>query len=153
MEMTDMAGQQTQRPGSSENMLSDNQGAVRRISVQRAAGNALQHQGSLSNVDGFEDFEEFVLDFDDYDLLESIHSQLESPLDPARKLSWDVLVSLEVQPLPCDSQTSCSFTFNWSTTLKKIKILLKRKKMLPALHLKFSNKVKAVLRGRVGDDS
>lgn len=81
-----MAGQQTQRRGSSENLLSDNRGADRRISVQRGAGSALQHQGSLSNVDGLEDFEEFVLDFDDYDLLESIHSQLESPLDPMRKL-------------------------------------------------------------------
>ncbi|XP_022535905.1 anion exchange protein 3 isoform X4 [Astyanax mexicanus] len=36
-------------------------------------------------VEGFEDFEEFVLDFDDYDLLESIHSHLGSPLEPIRE--------------------------------------------------------------------
>ncbi|XP_072541696.1 anion exchange protein 3 isoform X3 [Salminus brasiliensis] len=35
-------------------------------------------------VEGFEDFEEFVLDFDDYDLLESIHSHLGSPIEPIR---------------------------------------------------------------------
>lgn len=39
-------------------------------------------------VDGFEDFEEFVLDFDDYDLLESIHSQLGSPVEPIRKCAY-----------------------------------------------------------------
>lgn len=37
------------------------------------------------HVDGFEDFEEFVLDFDDYDLLESIHSHLNSPTEPFRE--------------------------------------------------------------------
>lgn len=36
-------------------------------------------------VEGFEDFDEFVLDFDDYDLLESIHSHLGSPLEPIRE--------------------------------------------------------------------
>lgn len=36
-------------------------------------------------LDSFEDFEEFVLDFDDYDLLESIHSHLGSPDEPIRK--------------------------------------------------------------------
>lgn len=39
-------------------------------------------------VDGFEDFEEFVLDFDDYDLLESIHSHLGSPIEPIRKCAY-----------------------------------------------------------------
>lgn len=90
-----MAGQEDRGPGPSEKVLMDNHGADRRCSVQRWAGATLQHMGSLSNVDGFEDFEEFVLDFDDYDLLESIHSQLGSPLEPIRKLGVDVLVSLQ----------------------------------------------------------
>ncbi|XP_028846952.1 anion exchange protein 3 isoform X3 [Denticeps clupeoides] len=41
----------------------------------------------MSNISGFEDFEEFVLDFEDYDLLESIHTHLGSPIssiDPIR---------------------------------------------------------------------
>lgn len=41
----------------------------------------------IFHVDGFEDFEEFVFDFDDYDLLESIHSHLNSPVEPTRKYS------------------------------------------------------------------
>lgn len=40
------------------------------------------HCSMLFNTEGFEDFEEFVLDFDDYDLLESIHTQLASPPEP-----------------------------------------------------------------------
>lgn len=39
----------------------------------------------IFHVDGFEDSEEFVLDFDDYDLLESIHSHLNSPVEPIRE--------------------------------------------------------------------
>lgn len=52
------------------------------------------HYGDQENplgsfaVDGFEDFEEFVLDFDDYDLLESIHSHLGSPVEPIRKCAY-----------------------------------------------------------------
>ncbi|XP_028992354.1 anion exchange protein 3 isoform X4 [Betta splendens] len=60
----------------------------RRISVQRGFGTSRQnqneHYSSLSNINSFEDFEEFVLDFDDYDLLESIHTQLGSPIEPMR---------------------------------------------------------------------
>ncbi|KAI7808708.1 anion exchange protein 3 isoform X2 [Triplophysa rosa] len=46
------------------------------------------HHGDQQNpagsftLDGFGDFEEFVLDFNDYDLLESIHSHLGSPVEP-----------------------------------------------------------------------
>lgn len=87
-----MSGQENRGHVSSEKMLMDNHGADRRCSIQRWA--TLQHQASISNVDGFDDFEEFVLDFDDYDLLESIHSQLGSPLEPIRKLGSYVLVPI-----------------------------------------------------------
>ncbi len=52
------------------------------------------HYGDQENplgsfaVDGFKDFEEFVLNFDDYDLLESIHSHLGSPVEPIRKCAY-----------------------------------------------------------------
>ena len=45
------------------------------------------HRGSLFTAEHF-DFEEFVMDFDDYDLLESIHSQLASPLEPVREYKY-----------------------------------------------------------------
>lgn len=86
MEMTDIEGQ-----GSSDNKpCSDHHGHERQCSaVQRGFGTPKQHlqerHGSSSNMEGLEDFEEFVLDFDDYDLLESIHTQLGSPLEPVRK--------------------------------------------------------------------
>lgn len=49
-------------------------------------------------LEGFEDFEEFVLDFEDYDLLESIHTHLGSSPEPSRKLS---LKSLRTRILFC----------------------------------------------------
>ncbi|XP_070831343.1 anion exchange protein 3 isoform X2 [Chaetodon trifascialis] len=87
--MTDIEEQENQVQGSSEKKLcADHHGPDRRSSVQRGFGTPNQHlrehHSSLSNVEGFEDFEEFVLDFDDYDLLESIHTQLGSPLEPVR---------------------------------------------------------------------
>ncbi|XP_076602325.1 anion exchange protein 3 isoform X2 [Chaetodon auriga] len=87
--MTDIEEQENQGQGSSEKKLcADHHGPDRRSSVQRGFGTPKQHlrehHSSLSNVEGFEDFEEFVLDFDDYDLLESIHTQLGSPLEPVR---------------------------------------------------------------------
>lgn len=86
MEMTDIEGQENQRHGSSGKKVTDNHGLDRRCSVQKGQmQHQHEHRSSFSIVDGFEDFEEFVLDFDDYDLLESIHSQLESPLEPVRK--------------------------------------------------------------------
>lgn len=97
MEMTDIEGQENQGHGTPDKKRgTDHHGPERRCSVQRGFGTPKQHQhdhqSSLSNVEG--DFEEFVLDFDDYDLLESIHSHLESPLEPIRKLyvkSVDIL--------------------------------------------------------------
>lgn len=91
MEMTDIEGWENQGQGGSEKKhCPDHHGPERQCSLQRGFGNPKQHlherHGSASNVEGFEDFEEFVLDFDDYDLLESIHTQLESPLEPIRKL-------------------------------------------------------------------
>lgn len=44
--------------------------------------NGEEEYPDILHVDGFEEFEEFVLDFDDYDLLESIHSHLNSPVEP-----------------------------------------------------------------------
>ncbi|KAM9709533.1 anion exchange protein 3 isoform 2-T2 [Menidia menidia] len=82
--MTDVEEQENHGQGPSERKLAGNHGA----SVQKGLSTPMQHQReprcSISNVEGFEDFEEFVLDFDDYDLLESIHTQLGSPLDSVR---------------------------------------------------------------------
>lgn len=90
MEMTDIEGQENQG-------TKKHHGPERRCSTQKGFGTSKQHQfehrSSFSIVDGFEEFEEFVLDFDDYDLLESIHSQLGSPLEPIRKLA---VFSMEV---------------------------------------------------------
>lgn len=89
--MTDVEGQENLGLGSSDKKRGmDHYGPERRISVQKGFGASKhyqhEHHSSLPNVDGLEDFEEFVLDFDDYDLLESIHTQLGSPLEPIRKL-------------------------------------------------------------------
>lgn len=91
MEMTDIEGQENQGQGSSdEKRCIDHHPPERLCSLQKGIGipkqNLNERHGSLSTVEGFLDFEEFVLDFDDYDLLESIHTQLGSPLEPVRKL-------------------------------------------------------------------
>ncbi|MEQ2174939.1 hypothetical protein GOODEAATRI_012883 [Goodea atripinnis] len=82
--MTDIEGQEAGVWFSEKKLTADNHGPDRRSSVQRGLGTSAQYerQGSFSLVDGFEDFEEFALEFDDYDLLESIHSHLGSPLEP-----------------------------------------------------------------------
>ncbi|XP_071347171.1 anion exchange protein 3 isoform X2 [Trachinotus anak] len=84
--MTDIEGQENQGHGTSDKKLAtDHHGSDRRCSFQKGFGTPKQHQlEHLSSVDGLGDFEEFVLDFDDYDLLESIHTQLGSPLEPIR---------------------------------------------------------------------
>lgn len=92
MEMTDLGGQENQeREGADTNSSVDHPVPEHHFGAQRGLGTSKQHlyerHGSSSNVEGFEDFEEFVLDFDDYDLLESIHTQLGSPLEPIRKCS------------------------------------------------------------------
>nr|XP_057937168.1 anion exchange protein 3 isoform X6 [Doryrhamphus excisus] len=83
--MTDPEGQDSQ---ADKKNCTDNNGSEHQCGVQKGSGTPRQHQhehhSSQSNVEGFEDFEEFVFDFDDYDLLESIHSQLGSPLDTIR---------------------------------------------------------------------
>lgn len=91
MEMTDIEGQENQgQGGSDKKRFTDHHGPEHQCNVHRGFGTPKQHlhecHGSLSNVEGFEDFDEFVFDFDDYDLLESIHTQLGSPLEPIRKL-------------------------------------------------------------------
>lgn len=87
--MTDLGGQENRERGGGNKKNS----VDRRFSEHHCGKDGStppkQHlherHGSSSNVEGFEDFEEFVLDFDDYDLLESIHTQLGSPLEPIRK--------------------------------------------------------------------
>lgn len=86
--MTDLGGQENQVDGTADNNHgTDHHGPERRCSVQKGLGspkrNQQEHHSSLCNVEG--DFEEFVLDFDDYDLLESIHSQLGSSPEHTRK--------------------------------------------------------------------
>lgn len=98
MEMTDLGAQENQEGGGAEKKNSaDHHVPEHHFGAQRGFGTPKQHlyerHGSSSNVEGFEDFEEFVLDFDDYDLLESIHTQLGSPLEPIRK-------SREFLPIP-----------------------------------------------------
>lgn len=85
VEMTDTGGHKNQGHKASDR---EHGAAHHRLecqtSVHRAPGTQLQ-RSSVFNADGFEDFDEFVLDFDDYDLLESIHTQLGSPEEPVRK--------------------------------------------------------------------
>lgn len=89
MEMTDVEGKENQVAGTSDKELAtDRRGSERWGSVQKGLGtlrlHQMEHRSSLTNVEG--DFEEFVLDFDDYDLLESIHTQMGSPEEPICKL-------------------------------------------------------------------
>lgn len=60
------------------------------INTETGRGHHGDHQNPLwsFNMDSFDDFEEFALDFDDYDLLESIHSHLGSPVEPIRKCTY-----------------------------------------------------------------
>lgn len=90
MEMTDLGGQENQEHGGGDKKNSvDHHVSEHNLSGKEGSAHPKQHlyerHGSSSNVEGLEDFEEFVLDFDDYDLLESIHTQLGSPLEPIRK--------------------------------------------------------------------
>lgn len=90
MEMTDLGEHENQeRRGGYKKKSVDYHVSELHFSGKEGSATPKQHlyerQCSLSNADGFEDFEEFVLDFDDYDLLESIHTQLGSPLEPIRK--------------------------------------------------------------------
>lgn len=88
--MTDIGGQDKQeRGGANKKRCPDHHGPERRPSAPRGIGtpnkNVHERHGSSSHGEAFEDFEEFVLDFDDYDLLESIHTHMETPAEPMRK--------------------------------------------------------------------
>ncbi|CAB1346535.1 unnamed protein product [Coregonus sp. 'balchen'] len=52
------------------------------VLLRHSEGAEVVRRASQFNMEGLEDFEEFVFDFDDYDLLESIHDHLGSPEDP-----------------------------------------------------------------------
>ncbi|XP_060909856.1 anion exchange protein 3 isoform X4 [Labrus mixtus] len=85
--MTDVEGQENQGQGTSDKGLSiEHPGQERRCSTQKGTPKKHQHEphSSSANAEGLEDFEEFVLDFDDYDLLESIQTQVESSIEPIR---------------------------------------------------------------------
>ncbi|CAB1458702.1 unnamed protein product, partial [Pleuronectes platessa] len=86
VEMTDIEGKDNQGQENGDNQLdADHHGPVDlQTSVQKGTPKQHHPRGSLSNEAGLEDLEEFVLDFDDYDLLESIHTQLGSPEEPVR---------------------------------------------------------------------
>ncbi|KAK3569038.1 hypothetical protein QTP86_021551 [Hemibagrus guttatus] len=73
MEMTDMEQDQVAASAEPQENPKENVGKGQ---------NGEEEYSGMFHVDGFEDFEEFVLDFDDYDLLESIHSHLNSPAEP-----------------------------------------------------------------------
>lgn len=88
MEMTDTEGKENQGHGTSDKRLSiDQHGQERRCSTQRGTTKTHQHdyRSSMFNAEGIEDFDEFVLDFDDYDLLESIQTQVETTIEPTSK--------------------------------------------------------------------
>lgn len=93
MEMTDVEGQERQegRANSNKDQCTDHHGPEHQSNVSEGLGTPKQHQndpaqhGPLSVAGGIEEFEEFVFDFDDDDLLESIHTQLESPLEQSSK--------------------------------------------------------------------
>ena len=55
-------------------------------------------------MEGFGDFEEFVLDFDDYDLLESIHTHLGSPEETDSKYTTGMCRTLEEQGVVLEEQ-------------------------------------------------
>lgn len=80
MEMTDVEKEKDGSGGSGEECPDADAGK----------GHCVDQENPLGNfaLVGFEDFEEFVLDFDDYDLLESIHSHLGSPVEPIRKCAY-----------------------------------------------------------------
>ncbi|XP_053090278.1 anion exchange protein 3 isoform X3 [Pangasianodon hypophthalmus] len=84
----------------------------------------------IFHVDGFEDFEEFVLDFDDYDLLESIHSHLNSPVEPVRHRFEDN-PGVRRHLVKKSSRCQVSRANNGSPSLSSLK---KRKKMDKKTH-------------------
>ncbi|KAA8588386.1 hypothetical protein FQN60_001580 [Etheostoma spectabile] len=79
--MTDVEEKENQVAGTSEKKLAVDYGLDRWRSLQKRFFtpklHEMEHRTSVPSMEG--DFEEFVLDFDDYDLLESIHTQMGSP--------------------------------------------------------------------------
>lgn len=91
MGMTDVEGPENQGHRTPDRKpVIAHPGLERQRSVQKGLGTPKQkqrdHHGSTSNEEGDVEFEEFVLDSDDYDLLESIHTQLGSSPETTRKL-------------------------------------------------------------------
>ncbi|XP_061782548.1 anion exchange protein 3 isoform X2 [Nerophis lumbriciformis] len=104
---------------------SDNNGAEHQCGVQKSSGTPRQHQhehhSSLPNVEELEEFEEFVLDFDDYDLLESIHSQLGSPLDHSIRHRFEDNPGVRRHLVKKSSRCQLGRTSNSSTPLCSLK--------------------------------
>lgn len=116
VEMTDIGGQDKQEKGGAhKKRCSDHHGPERRPSAARGIGtpNKSVHErhGSSSHGEAFEDFEEFVLDFDDYDLLESIHTHMESPAEPMRKFWQDLFLYFSVRSVPCGQKVDVTANF------------------------------------------
>lgn len=114
MEMTDIGGQDKQEQGgANKKRCSDRHGPERRPSVPRGIGTPNKHvherHGSSSHGEAFEDFEEFVLDFDDYDLLESIHTHMETPAEPMRKSRTPSFLRCLPRSPPLGQNGECHF--------------------------------------------
>ncbi|XP_061923549.1 anion exchange protein 3 isoform X2 [Entelurus aequoreus] len=120
--MTDPEAQDSQ---ADKKNCSDNNGAEHQCGVQKASGTPRQHQhehhSSLPNVEELEEFEEFVLDFDDYDLLESIHSQLGSPLDHSIRHRFEDNPGVRRHLVKKSSRCQLGRTSNSSTPLCSLK--------------------------------
>lgn len=118
MEMTDIGGQDKQeKGGANKKRCSEHHGPERKLSATRVIGtpnkNVHERHGSSSHGEAFEDFEEFVLDFDDYDLLESIHTHMESPAEPMRKFLQGVFLYFSLRGVPCCEIVDVIANFQW----------------------------------------
>lgn len=118
MEMTDTGGQDKQEKGSANRKrCSDHHGPERRPSAPRGIGtpnkNVHERHGSSSHGEAFEDFEEFVLDFDDYDLLESIHTHMETPAEPMRKFCTGPSLYFCLRSVSCCQKVNVTANFQW----------------------------------------
>ncbi|XP_031415847.1 anion exchange protein 3 isoform X3 [Clupea harengus] len=76
--MTDKEAKEQNAQGGSSNATPSHQ-------PNAGSGHEEGHHGGLFSMEGLVDFEDFALDFDDYDLLESIHTHLGEPVEPIRK--------------------------------------------------------------------
>lgn len=118
VEMTDAAKERNRHGSSGEGPVAET-GKGHHGDQQNPAGSF--------TLDGFEDFEEFALDFDDYDLLESIHSHLGSPIEPNCKCAFSVkswTVTFSKPPSFCRFEANVTATFSLLHTCVILKGIL-----------------------------